>query len=312
MPLNPDIEAVVRLLPALPPLESLGAPKLRELLASRPRPRELDVPLRAVEDREIEANGTRLKLRVYTPEREGPSPLVVYYHGGGYVIGDLNTGDAICRSVCYGAGCMVVSVDYRLAPEHKYPIPNNDCWAALNWIVSNAASLGADPARTVLLGDSAGANYSAGMTLRAREAGLPLSGQALLYPTPDAPSFDRASFREFADGPLLRAADSLWYTQQYIRSEEDKANPDAYPARAASHAGLPPAFLGLGGCDCSRDVGLEYANKLIRAGVPVECHVYEGMPHGFYSFVAAVPAVQDAMAELCGWIKARVEWLTPQ
>lgn len=307
MPLHPEIEAVLKFLPAMPPLDSLGAPALRALLASRPTPPKLDVPLRAVEDRTIEANGASLQLRVYTPERDGPAPLVVYFHGGGYVIGDLNTGDAICRSVAYGAGCVVVSVDYRLAPEHKFPTPTNDCWAALNWIVGNAAALGADPNRTLLLGDSAGANFAAAMTLRAREAGPKLVGQALLYPTPDAPSHDRASFREFADGPLLRAADSLWYTEQYIRSEADKADPEAYPARAASHAGLPPAFLGLGGCDCSRDVGLEYANKLIKGGVPVECHVYEGMPHGFYSFVAAVPAVQDAMAELCGWIKARVE-----
>jgi acetyl esterase len=265
--------------------------------------------LKSIADHTIAAGGVDLPVRVYTPEGEGPLPLLVYFHGGGYVIGDLNIADSICRALSHRGGCVVMSVDYRLAPEHPFPVPNDDAYAAVLWASRCAAEIGADPARLAVGGDSAGANLSAAVTLRARDGNGPkLRAQVLMYPSTNYPNADTQSFTEYADGPMLTADDSFFYWAQYLGDvEKNRTNPDACPSLAASHADLPPAFVATAECDPSRDSGEAYAAKLTEAGVQTIMRRYAGMPHGFFTWVGHVKAVDRAMDELTAWLKQQLQ-----
>jgi acetyl esterase len=223
-------------------------------------------------------------LRLYRPlgvPASAPLPALVFFHGGGWVIGDLETHDVLCRQLAAEAGVSVVAVDYRLAPEHKYPAAVDDAWAATHWIVAHAARLGIDPGRLAVGGDSAGGNLATVVALLARDQGGPvIASQLLIYPVTDLAA-ETASYREFCDGYLLTRDSMCWFKAHYVSTEEEAADWRATPLRAQSLAGLPPALIVTAGFDPLRDEGQAYAERLRDAGVRVDYLCYGGMIHGF-------------------------------
>ena len=268
----------------------------------------LDVPLASIMDRDIPGPGGALPVRIYTPQGRGPFPLLVYFHGGGWVVGNLDTQDSICRGLCAAAGCIVLSVDYRLAPEHKFPTAHEDCYAATYWAFNHAASFGADPLRIAVGGDSAGAVLAAGVALRARDQdGPPLRAQLLFYGSMTYPSEPTASLVEFADGPILTRESSLRFWNLYLTDPAiEQEHPLVSPLRASNHRGLPPAFIGTAECDPSRDGAEAYAVVLRAADVTVEQRRYDGMCHGFYNWADIVPQARLAIDEAALWLRQRM------
>jgi acetyl esterase len=252
----------------------------------------------AVEDRTATlADGTRLPLRVYRPwQTSGPVPVVVNFHGGGFASGDPQQSQWWCSSVAARAGVVVVSVDYRLAPEHVFPVAAEDCYAATAWVVEHAAEMGADATRLAVMGDSAGGNLAAVVALMSRDRGGPaIALQVLIYPVVDlAASFPSEDENEFA--PVLRKADLTGATGLYCRAEQ-VTEPYASPLRAASHADLPPALIQTAQHDPLRDQGPAYAAVLREAGVPVRLTNYIDAVHGYISIPGIVPAAAQALAE---------------
>jgi acetyl esterase/lipase len=250
-----------------------------------------------VEDRTVDGPTGPIPVRVYWPPETGagPPPVVVFLHGGGWVVGDLDTYDGTARQHAVGAGALVVSVDYRLAPEHPFPAAVDDVWAATRWAAEHAAELGGDPRRLAIAGDSAGGNLAAVVALLARDAGGPaIRFQLLWYP---ATTWDTSlpSFTENADAPVLavRAVGGLsrWYA-----GHVDLKNPPAtlVPARAESLTGLPPAYIAVAGHDPLRDDGVRYGELLAEAGVPVEVHNATSLVHGYLGYAGVVPAATEA------------------
>jgi len=208
-------------------------------------------------------------------------PGIVYFHGGGWVIGDLDTHDVQCRQLTAEAGITVVAVDYRLAPEHKFPAAVDDAWAATRWVAAHGSELGLDARRLAVAGDSAGGNLAAVVALLAREAGAPaIALQVLVYPVTDV-SAESQSYRDFAEGYLLTRESMRWFTNHYLKSASDADDWRASPLRAQSLAGLPPALVVTAGFDPLRDEGAAYAARLTDAGVRVDYVSYGGMIHGF-------------------------------
>ncbi len=308
MPLDPQIAAMLPSDNAWPgaanmPLEQLRA-VVRQFAEMAP---PLPVPLAAIRDQIIPGPGGPLPVRIYTPKGDAPHPAIVYFHGGGYVTGDLDTQDMIARGLCAGAGAVTVSVDYRLAPEHPFPAAPEDAFAALRWAAEHAASLGGDPRRLALAGDSAGANLAAAAALMAREAGGPKAcGQILFYGSANYPDHQTPSAREFANGPILTGEDIDFFWSQYLADpERERDDYRASPIRAPSHQGLPAAFIGTAECDPSRDDGELYGEALAKAGVKVQIRRYAGMPHGFVSWLGMAPTAQLAIDEACAFLKAQ-------
>jgi acetyl esterase len=267
-------------------------------------PAAADTLVARVEDRVI---GDGLRVRIYWPQGDGPHPVTLYMHGGGYVVGDLDTQDMIARALCHWGETLLVSLDYTLAPEHKFPAAPNDVWAALCWLADHAGEWGGDPARLAVAGDSAGGNLACAAALRARDEGLALAAQVNLYGSCNYPDTDRPSAREFADGPILKADDVAWFWEQYLVDPCHADDPQASPYRAASHAGLAPAFIGTAECDPSRDDAEAYAAKLSAAGVVVEAKRYAGMVHGFASWVAFLPGAREALMDAGAFLRARLK-----
>ena len=236
----------------------------------------------------------KIPIRIYSPDISKPAPALVYFHGGGWVIGDLDTVDGICRSLANKAGCIIVSVDYRLAPEAKFPAAVEDCYAATQWVASNASELGIDRDRIAVGGDSAGGNLSAVVSQIARDRGGPkLAYQLLIYPGTDM-RMGWPSVEENKDAPILSKAGLIWFTEHYVRTEQDKLNPLASPLLAEDLADLPPACVLTAEMDPIRDEGEAYASRLQEFGVEVELKRYDGMPHGFFSFGAALDGAREA------------------
>ncbi|CAG9182849.1 alpha/beta hydrolase [Cupriavidus pinatubonensis] len=233
-----------------------------------------------VENMAIPGPAGNLRVRVYTPDGEGPFPALVYCHGGGWVVGDLDTVDVPCRRLASRAACVVASVDYRLAPEHPFPAAAEDAYAAFQWLVENAGARHIDATRIAVGGDSAGGNLAAVVALMARDRVAPQPCfQVLLYPVTDG-ALDTASYRENADGYLLTRDSMVWFWNHYV-SDADRMHPYASPLRAEHHRGLPPAFVVTAEFDPLRDEGEAYAHRLAAAGTPVECKRYDGTIHGF-------------------------------
>jgi acetyl esterase len=228
----------------------------------------------------------------------------VYFHGGGWVLGSLATHDGICRSLAAGAGCVVVSVDYRLAPEHRYPAAAEDCYAATQWCAAHAAELGADGSRVAVGGDSAGGNLSAVVAQMARDrGGPPLVFQLLIYPVTDA-ARDTQSYRENAEGYLLTAGDMAWFWNHYLGDARARgAEAYASPIRAASLAGLPPALVITAEFDPLRDEGEAYGAALESAGVAAKVTRYDGMIHGFFGLGAMIDRANSAVQEAAGTLR---------
>jgi acetyl esterase len=252
----------------------------------------------AVQELEIPGPVGGIPVRVYRPDGDGPHPVVVFFHGGGWVVGNLDTHDQGCRALCDAGDCVVVSVDYRLAPEHPFPVPVEDCYAATEWVTANSHVVDADLDRLVVAGDSAGGNLAAAVSLLARERDGPeIAHQYLVYPVTNH-AFDTASYAENAEGYFLTRASMEWYWDHYLPTDVDGLNPVASPLRARDLSGLPPASVVTCGFDPLRDEGIEYAERLADAGVAVDHHHHEAMIHGFFTMLGEpdLPQARAAVA----------------
>jgi acetyl esterase len=304
MPVDPQIQMLLGLRAALPELHTLSVADARAQFAARDFPGLRKPEIARVVNRDMQGPGGSLGLRVYTPLGEGPFPLMVFFHGSGFVVCDLDTHDGMCRNLCAGTGCVVVSVDYRLAPEAKFPAAPDDCLAATRWAVANAAALGADPGRVFVAGDSAGGNLAAVTALRIRDEGGPaLLGQLLIYPVTDYYDPGTPSMVENAEGYGLGRAGMIWFWDHYLTSATDGTHPHASPLRAARLDDLPPALVVTAEFDPLRDEGEYYADRLRQAGVPTEAKRWDGMNHGFFFWPGVVDRAGLAMDEACDWVR---------
>jgi acetyl esterase len=296
--LDPQAKALLDAFPPTPDFDSVPLEQLREAFEAQQLLTPGDpLPVARVVNRTIPGSAGEIPVRVYTPEGEGPFPVLVYFHGGGFVLCSLDTHDGTCRSLANGAGVVVVSVDYRLAPEHPFPAAPDDCYAALQWVAANAAEIDGDGSRIALGGDSAGGNLTAATALMARDRGGPaLRFQLLVYPVTDH-DFDTTSYRDNAEGYFLTTDMMKWFWRHYLADPADGAKPYASPLRAESLEGLPPALCITAGFDPLRDEGDAFAAALAAAGNQVAHSRYEGMFHGFFGMDALLDEGRRAVAE---------------
>ena len=260
-----------------------------------------------VENRKIPGPAGEIPIRIYTPASK-PNGILVYFHGGGWVVGDLASHDYVCRVFTNETGCTVVAVDYRLAPEHKFPAGPDDCYAATQWVSKNAPSLGSDADHIAVGGDSAGGNLAAVISLMARDRSGPrIRHQMLIYPVTDC-SMDTPSYQEFtADGFVLSKLDMEWFWNYYIPNAKDRENPYASPARARDLKTLPPAHIITASHDPLRDEGEAFAELLKKAGNKVKVKRYEGVVHGFVSLQVVIDQGKTATRELAEELKASLK-----
>ncbi len=245
-----------------------------------------------------------IPVRIYIPDDPAPRPAMVYFHGGGWVVCDLDTHEVVCRAIAHRAGAVVVAVGYRLAPEHKFPAAVVDCYAATQWVAENAEKLGIDPGRIAVGGDSAGGNLGTVISRKARDENGPrIALQALVYPVTDLSSFETSSYREFAEDHNLTKPEMEWFRDHYLRSPEDGLNPDASPLLASDLSGLPPALIITAECDPLCDEGEAYAQRLEDAGVAVTYTRYDGMIHPFFSLSGAIPQGLQAIQQVADAVR---------
>jgi acetyl esterase len=304
MPIDPQIRTLLDLRAALPPFHTLPVPEARAQFSARNVPGMRADPVASVVNRDMQGPGGSLGLRIYTPNGTGPFPLMVYFHGSGFVVCSLDTHDLMCRNLCAGTGCVVVSVDYRLAPEHKFPAAVDDCLAATVWAQANASGVGADPSRVLVCGDSAGANLAAVTALRLRDEGGPaLLAQLLIYPVTDHWTAGFPSMEENTEGYGLGKQGMIWFWNHYLADQAEAAHPHVSPLRAKDLSRLPPALVLTAEYDPLRDEGEAYAEKLKAAGVRVQMKRYGGMNHGFFNLAGLVNNADVAVDEACAWVK---------
>ena len=307
--LDPQAQALMQLMidKGVPPVNTLTPIEARESYRSRRAFTQPNAPeVFRVEDKVVSYNDANVPVRVYHPHAAQTNhalPGLVYIHGGGWTIGDLDTHDVLCRSLCLQANVVVVSVDYRMGPEHKFPAAYDDTVAAFNWTVAHANDLGIDPARIAIGGDSAGGNLSAAACIGLRDQkGLSVQPafQLLIYPAtimwPDT-----ASFHANGKGYMLTKESIAYYTDNYLRNREDAKDWRASPQLASSHAGLPPAFVMTAGFDPLRDEGLMYADALSQAGVPAQYICFERQIHGFITMGRVMQEANTAVT-LCAQV----------
>ena len=260
-------------------------------------------PVAKVEDRTIPTPTGDLPIRLYTPEGDGPLPVLVFFHGGGWVVGNLESHDATCRALANAAGCITLAVDYRLAPEHKFPAAPEDCYEATKWAVLNAAALGGDPQRVAVGGDSAGGNLAAAVALMAGDRGAPsLAYQLLLYPVTNH-SFDTESCQQNGEDYLLTKDSMVWFWDHYLENDEAGNAPYASPLQAKYVNSPPPGLVITAEFDPLRDEGEAYGKRLQDAGADIKISRYDGTIHGFFSFFH-LDAQKKALAEVAEELKA--------
>ncbi|OAF19480.1 alpha/beta hydrolase [Bradyrhizobium neotropicale] len=308
--LDPDAAAVYKAFQEAgrPPYETLTAPEARAYylqarFATNPEPPELAriAPLA------IAAPHGTIPARIYVPkelrQRDGLSPALVFFHGGGWVVGDLETHDVACRKLAVEGALIVISVDYRLAPEHKFPAAIDDAIAATQWVAANARALGIDAARLSVGGDSAGGNLAAVVALAARDGNGPaIAGQVLIYPAVDF-AMTHGSHSEPETSVLLTHSVIRWFCDHYLSGAADAADWRASPVRAATHLGLPPAYVLTAGADPLRDEGADYAERLKQAGVSVTYRHFPGQFHGFFTMGKLLKQANVAASEIGAWLK---------
>ena len=304
MPLTTEARAALAAREGAPPLHTLSVAEARAAsAASRVKP-ETPEPVARVEDLSIPGPAGDIPVRLYSPGPDGQLPVVVYFHGGGWVLGDLDSHDPLCHALANRAGTAVISVDYRLAPEHKYPAAAEDAYAAALWLSEHGTEWGADPTRVAVCGDSAGGNLAAVAALMARDRGGPeLRAQALIYPVTNC-DFEVESYRANGDGSMGLSEDGMrWFWRCYTRSPAEAAEPYASPLRADTLIGLPPALVITADYDPLRDEGEAYAARLERSGVPTEIVRYDGVIHGFVGQLAAFPEGRQAVDRIAAFLR---------
>jgi acetyl esterase len=310
MPLDPVLRDARerRLRDGLRPLYEMSLAEARAAdLASIQADRGTAEPATDVRALRVAGADGDLDARLYRPAgATPPHPVVVYFFGGGWTLGSLETCDGICRRLCAGAGCAVVSVGYRLAPEHRFPAAPRDCYAATRWVAGHAAGLGLDPLRVAVAGDSAGGNLAAAVTLLARDDGPSLTCQVLVYPNVEYGA-TRASMLDNTDPGFFNRRSVAWYWGHYLNRPEDGADPLASPLRAADHRGLPPALVITAEYDPLRDEAEAYAQRLGACGVPVRLTRYDGVTHGFFTMTGVLAAGRAATAEAAQYLRAAFE-----
>ncbi|MDM0041174.1 alpha/beta hydrolase [Variovorax sp. J22G21] len=279
-----------------PPLDALTPDQAKAAYEKGAGVLEVPKPaLDRVDDFSIRArDGHAIPARLYAPSRAA-LPVLVYFHGGGFTVGSIRTHDTLCRVLSRDSGCAVVSVDYRLAPAHKFPTASDDAWDAVQFIATQGATLGLDSRRLALGGDSAGGTLAAAGAIMARDAGLPVALQLLLYPGLAAHQ-DTHSHRLFANGPLLTEALISYFFAGYVRSRADREDWRFAPLHADDVEGVAPAWIGLAECDPLVDEGIAYADKLRAAGVAVDLEIYRGVIHEFIKMGRAIPEALTAQA----------------
>lgn len=305
--LHPEVQMLLNLQAQnpMPPYSALTAEQVRAGFAQQMTlVRAAPVALDAVTDLSIPGPGGHIPARRYGGGQEGAGPAVVYFHGGGWVIGDLDSHDDLCRDLASQAGCVVVAVDYRLAPEHPFPAAVDDAVAATRWVRDNAESLGIDPGRMAVAGDSAGGNLAAVVCAELRDDAAPgLRFQALIYPVTDLRSLETGSYREFAEGFGLTAEAMDWFRGHYVPGSE-VADPRVSPLGAEDLSGLPPALVITAEFDVLRDEGEAYAAALRAAGNRVEAVRYAGMVHGFVSMAGVLSEGRRARTEVAAALRS--------
>lgn len=275
--------------------DTVTATKLRTLF-SIPKPEMVSAGLRGVEDRTVPGPVGPVGVRIYTPPGNGPLPLTLFIHGGGFCIGDIDTTDGLCRFLAEEARSLFVSVEYRRAPEAPFPAGLDDCWAVLQWLARHGREIGGDPSRITVAGNSSGGNFAAVLAQRAMREGLPLRHQLLPFPVTDA-RMGHDSHRQCGEGYFLTAAMMRWFWPQYLRSSDDGLDPRTSPLLASDLSGLPPATFFTAEFDVLRDEGEDYARALMRAGVPVRLKRWKGQIHDFILLRGSVDDADVALRE---------------
>jgi acetyl esterase len=305
--LHPQARAVLDIVDAAPrpPTYALSVESARAVLDEFFANADPDPVGGEVSEFSVEGPAGDVPVRFYTPGGEGPQPVLVYLHGGGWVLGGLDSVDNVCRAVCRRAECAVLSVDYRLAPEHPFPAALEDCYAAVSWLADHGEHLGVDTDRIAVGGDSAGANLTAGVTLMARDdramgdSAPDVARQVLVYPAVASPvhgAFD--SYQENGEGYFLERESMRWFHEKYLPDAAMRRNEYAAPLLADDLTGLPPATVVTAGFDPLRDEGQAYADRLEADGVDVSRYHYEGMIHGFVSMMDYVEPAHDAIDDV--------------
>jgi acetyl esterase len=300
MPLDPQAQRVIDATVALnlPPVETMTPAEARESMRVRTAALGPVQDVARIEEHQVPAAGAAIRVRFYFPAGAGPFPVLVYYHGGGWVIGDLDTHDGVCRAITNAAECAVASVEYRLAPEFKYPVAAEDAYAAVGFVAAHARELGVDPRRLAVGGDSAGGNLAAVVSMMARDRGGPaIAFQLLVYPVTDH-SFETKSYRENAAGYLLTREAMRWFWNHYLARVEQGKYPYVSPLLAPDLSRLPPALVITAEYDPLRDEAEAYAARLAEAGVPVTLTRYPGMIHGFLRMTLMLDQARAALGEI--------------
>lgn len=304
MPVDPQIQALLDKGTGVPATHTLSVAEARAQYEARVAIMAPPAAVGSVSERTIGGAAGDLRLRIYRPGGQGPFPILAFFHGSGFVLCSLDTHDGMCRNLCAGAGCVVVSVDYRLAPEHKFSAGLDDCVFATRWVAEHAAELNGDSRRLAVGGDSAGGNLAAAAALRIRDEGGPaLCGQLLIYPVTDYYTPGTPSYEENAEGYGLTRETMRWFWNHYLSDPADAAQPYASPLRAKDFGSLPPALVVTAEYDPLRDEGDNYAEKLRAAGTPCVLSRWLGMNHGFLFWVGLVDKADEAMAESCTWLR---------
>lgn len=308
MPLDPHLKEVLLQMAAAPQPGSLEELRAAVIANSARMPKRPVATIAGTRDLTLPGPAGDLPARLYTPQGEGPFPLTVFFHGGGFVAYSIETHDGVCRELCAGANTAVLSVEYRLAPEHRFPAPVEDAYAALVWAAAHGEELGVDPTRLAVAGDSAGANLAIACTLRARDEGGPaLRAQLLIYPAADFVNVDRyPSRRENATGYFLTEERMKFFGQMYLANPEDAAHPHVSPLHAADLRGLPPALILTAEFDPLRDEGMAYAEALKAAGGRATHQPGPGMIHGFANMTALSPAAAALMDQAAAWLRTEL------
>jgi acetyl esterase len=305
MPVDPAIQTLLDNMAGADPvdLSSMTVEQARQVIGMLALVDGDPEPVAQVSDHTIPGPGGDIGLRVYQAAGTAtPAPVLVWYHGGGWVIGDLASADPTARKLANRTGAVVVSVDYRLAPEHPFPAGPDDCWAALEWVAAHGAEIGGDPHRLAVGGDSAGGNLAALVAVRARDAGLTLRHQLLVYPATDL-TMTSPSIGSNGEGYLLTATGMKWFGDHYLQGH-DPTDPAVSPAYAASLSGLAPATVHTAEFDPLRDEGNAYAEALAEADVPCELICWPGMIHGFFAMATVTPVTNQAIDAASARVKA--------